>query len=180
MHTPTELAPPADAPLTRLKAFSHGPYKFSAKVAADIFLLTRKGLTLKEVAHVTGISEDTLTIWQRDPTFKAQLFANRRIADELVVRSLFERATGYEYVTQEHGLNGEVVEIRHRLPPDVTACIFWLKNRQREHWKDRYQDDSGPKVINIIMGHRVAQQEAAKLSAEPIPARVRNGNPATP
>ena len=22
------------------------------------------------------------------------------------------------------------------VPPDVTACIFWLKNRDPEHWRD--------------------------------------------
>jgi hypothetical protein len=23
------------------------------------------------------------------------------------------------------------------LPPDTTACIFWLKNRRRQDWRDR-------------------------------------------
>jgi hypothetical protein len=25
------------------------------------------------------------------------------------------------------------------VPPDVTACIFWLKNRDPEHWRDSQQ-----------------------------------------
>jgi hypothetical protein len=25
------------------------------------------------------------------------------------------------------------------VPPDVTACIFWLKNRDPEHWRDTQQ-----------------------------------------
>ena len=24
-------------------------------------------------------------------------------------------------------------------PPDVTACIFWLKNRDPAHWRDAWQ-----------------------------------------
>jgi hypothetical protein len=26
--------------------------------------------------------------------------------------------------------------VRKHYPPDVTACIFWLKNRQPERWRD--------------------------------------------
>jgi hypothetical protein len=25
------------------------------------------------------------------------------------------------------------------VPPDVTACIFWLKNRDPAHWRDAWQ-----------------------------------------
>ena len=25
------------------------------------------------------------------------------------------------------------------VPPDVTACIFWLKNRDPQHWRDVQQ-----------------------------------------
>jgi hypothetical protein len=27
------------------------------------------------------------------------------------------------------------------VPPDVTACIFWLKNRDPAHWRDAWQVD---------------------------------------
>jgi hypothetical protein len=26
-----------------------------------------------------------------------------------------------------------------RMPPDTTACIFWLKNRNPEEWRDKTQ-----------------------------------------
>ena len=28
---------------------------------------------------------------------------------------------------------------RERVPPDVTACIFWLKNRNPAQWRDAWQ-----------------------------------------
>jgi hypothetical protein len=28
---------------------------------------------------------------------------------------------------------------REHVPPDVTACIFWLKNRDPTHWRDAWQ-----------------------------------------
>ena len=38
-------------------------------------------------------------------------------------------------------IDGEIVRttVRRHYPPDVTACIFWLKNRQREHWRDKVE-----------------------------------------
>ena len=34
----------------------------------------------------------------------------------------------------------KVEKTKKRVPPDVTAQIFWLKNRQRDRWQDRPQD----------------------------------------
>ena len=31
----------------------------------------------------------------------------------------------------------QVIEYEERFPPDTTACIFWLKNRQNANWRDR-------------------------------------------
>jgi hypothetical protein len=31
------------------------------------------------------------------------------------------------------------VPYREHVPPDVTACIFWLKNRDPAHWRDAWQ-----------------------------------------
>ena len=37
------------------------------------------------------------------------------------------------------------------LAPDVTACIFWLKNRDPEHWKDKHDVDlSGDDWTNAL------------------------------
>ena len=37
--------------------------------------------------------------------------------------------------------DGEVtrVAVEKHYPPDVTACIFWLKNRMREEWRDKQE-----------------------------------------
>ena len=71
----------------------------------------------------------------------------RRLAK--VIRSLYERATGYEYEEEkrivEYDKDGNVKPVKiektkKHVPPDVTAQIFWLKNRQRDRWQDRPQD----------------------------------------
>lgn len=53
------------------------------------------------------------------------------VADIKVTKSLYERACGLAIETPD----GKV----YKVPPDVTACIFWLKNRQREHWRDKVE-----------------------------------------
>ncbi len=49
---------------------------------------------------------------------------------------LFKRAIGYEYeeITMNNGIENKRV-MKH-ITPDVTACIFWLKNRKPEKWRD--------------------------------------------
>ena len=34
----------------------------------------------------------------------------------------------------------KIEKTKKHVPPDVTAQIFWLKNRQRDRWQDRPQD----------------------------------------
>jgi hypothetical protein len=61
-----------------------------------------------------------------------------------VERSLYERANGYSYdavkifmpANRKKPVYAPYVE---HVPPDVTACIFWLKNRDPQHWRDTQQ-----------------------------------------
>jgi hypothetical protein len=46
----------------------------------------------------------------------------------------FDRASG------RHGAPVYAPYVEH-VPPDVTACIFWLKNRDPAHWRDAWQVD---------------------------------------
>jgi hypothetical protein len=66
-------------------------------------------------------------------------------ADARVERSLYMRAVGYSYDAEKIfcDKNGKVTRVPYRehLPPDVTAQIFWLKNRDPAHWRDAWQVD---------------------------------------
>jgi hypothetical protein len=65
----------------------------------------------------------------------------RSVADNRVERSLYERAVGYNYeavkifmpANREKPVYAKYIE---RVPPDVTAGIFWMKNRDPENWRD--------------------------------------------
>lgn len=66
------------------------------------------------------------------------------VADQMVERSLFERACGYtcdeEKVfchTETGMITTEVVEKHY--PPDPVSCIFWLKNRKPGEWREKQE-----------------------------------------
>ncbi|HSS85982.1 MAG TPA: hypothetical protein VLL30_19680, partial [Reyranella sp.] len=52
------------------------------------------------------------------------------------------RAMGYSYETKKVLLyRGAPVTVPHTVhyPPDIQACIFWLRNRRRRHWLEKAQ-----------------------------------------
>jgi hypothetical protein len=64
----------------------------------------------------------------------------RAVADARVVRALFDRACGFSHkVTRTKLYQGEERTITNTVsyPPDTQACMFWLRNRQRQYWQAR-------------------------------------------
>jgi hypothetical protein len=61
------------------------------------------------------------------------------------------------------------------VPPDVTACIFWLKNRDPQHWRDTQQLEH---VLGkyIISDKPMTEEEWAKERADVIDAEPINAN----
>jgi hypothetical protein len=61
-----------------------------------------------------------------------------------VERSLYARAVGYNYEATKIFMRANRSKpvyapyIEH-VPPDVTAGIFWMKNRDPQHWRDSQQ-----------------------------------------
>jgi len=106
-----------------------------------VFLLARDGLTDVQIAGKLKIAKSTLNEWKkRHPEFNEYLRIGKKEPDDLVERCLFQRATGYNYpedkIMQYEGRPVVVPTIKH-VPPDITAMIFWLKNRRPERWRDK-------------------------------------------
>ena len=87
---------------------------------------------------------------------------------------LFSRATGYPYETEKvFQQRGKVVRatITEHVPPDTTACIFWLKNRRPDLCDVTRQEqtgrDGGP--IEITASARDAVIERIKALASRLP-----------
>lgn len=105
--------------------------------------LASLGATDAEVARFFGVATQTIGRWQSEHKgFSAALKLGKEPADARVERSLFHRANGYSYDAEKIlVVNGEVKHIPYteHVPPDTTACIFWLKNRRPAEWRDRVE-----------------------------------------
>lgn len=131
------------------------PSKFSPEIQRQAKILAAKGFTDKEMAQVFDVKEQTLNNWKNaHPKFFESLKDEKAKADAKVVKSLYERACGYNHPEDKiFNNNGEpliVPTIKH-YPPDPVSMIFWLKNRQRDEWKDgKHLDVTGELGIKNV------------------------------
>lgn len=108
----------------------------------------RDGLSNEQIAHNMGITFQTLYKWQdKYSELREALKKGKEVVDREVENALLKRALGYEYdeVTQEPVTDKDtgITEMRvtkrvtKQIVPDVTAQIFWLKNRKPEEFRDK-------------------------------------------
>ena len=99
------------------------------------------GATNDELAGFFAVSPRTVDDWlQVHPEFASAVHSGRAAADASIARRLYQRAMGYDYDTKKIFVHrGEAVKVDHtvHMPPDVGACIFWLRNRRRKQWMER-------------------------------------------
>jgi hypothetical protein len=122
------------------------PTKYDPVYAKIARKCAMRGMTRAEIAEVLQICRDTLYRWTLAyRPFSDALNAGTSVADDRVERCLYERAVGYSFESEKifcskDGLVTRVATTEH-VPPDVTAQIFWLKNRRREEWRDKIEHD---------------------------------------
>lgn len=108
----------------------------------------RDGLSNDQIAHNIGITAKTLCEWQnRFSEFRNAIKKGKEVVDREVENAMLKRALGYEYdeVTREPVTDKDtgITEMRvtkrvtKQIVPDVTAQIFWLKNRKPEEFRDK-------------------------------------------
>lgn len=122
------------------------PPKYQKEYAEQAYKLCLLGATDERIADFFGVNVLTVHRWKKDhKEFCNALKAGKDEADAVVAQSLYRRATGYERKTvklaQVDGTFTDAREVIEEVAPDTTACIFWLKNRQREHWRDKTEHD---------------------------------------
>lgn len=126
------------------------PTKYKEEYNHICKCLAKDGKTEVQIAEIIGVDQSTITEWENVyPEFSAALKTGRAEHDDTtVVNSLLKRAKGYTRIIQRLDKNGEPVDCKEELPPDPTSMIFWLKNRQSKHWRDR-QDVEHSGSVNI-------------------------------
>lgn len=131
------------------------PPKYHEGMVKQARKLAQLGATDREVADFFDVTEKTIYSWQHEhPKFCEALKVGKAVADDRVEKSLYRRALGYSHdAVKIMAVEGNVVQepfIEH-YPPDTTACIFWLKNRRREEWRDKAEvEHTGAVTVELV------------------------------
>lgn len=101
----------------------------------------RDGLTDEQIAQNANIGIRTLYEWKdKYPQISQSLKKGKEVVDYEVENALLKRALGYTVKEEKLTKDGCVVELEREVPGDVTAQIFWLKNRKPTQWKDKREE----------------------------------------
>lgn len=97
------------------------PSKYETKWKDKLIVIqgwAREGLIDEQIAENMGIATSTFYEWKkRYPEFAESLQTSKDVADYHVENALYETA----------------------LSGNVTAMIFWLKNRRPDKWRDKQE-----------------------------------------
>jgi hypothetical protein len=131
------------------------PTKYDSSLCKKVKKLCLLGATDKDLADFLEVTESTINNWKIEhPEFLESIKKGKKEADANVANRLYKRALGYSHPdTDVRVCDGMIVKtpmIKH-YPPDTTAGIFWLKNRQPERWRDKQeiQHSVDPEVFEI-------------------------------
>lgn len=141
------------------------PSKLTPEIRKQAYELALIGLTDKEMALAWDVSESTITRWkQADEEFCTSLKGGKALADATVAMALYQRACGYSHPEEKVFMSeGKAITVKTTkcYPPDTTACIFWLKNRQSNSWREKQevQVSGGGELLEMI---KAAQHKPSK------------------
>lgn len=132
------------------------PTKYKPEYDTVVYQLCLLGFTDAQLAEHFEINEDTLYEWKKKhPNFSDSLKSGKAIADGQVAMALHKRAVGFSYqeTTFEKIVNDDTAKdtietnlyrkkvITKTIAPDTGAAMNWLKNRQKDLWRDNYEID---------------------------------------
>lgn len=124
------------------------------------------GATNDELSEFLGVSPRTIDRWIAEQAdFGDAVKRGRVVADSRVARGLYVRAVGYDRTVERSVIvGGELKPVTSTIhyPPSVPACIFWLRNRRRQTWREA-PGDPAPTPLD----DEIAQLDAASQRRVP-------------
>lgn len=136
---------PAKKTATKRAAVKMGrPSAYKEEYAELAYNYCLLGATDDDLAKFFGVSEVTINAWKKDqPDFLKSLKEGKSEADANVAQSLYRKAIGYSHKdTKFATFEGKITDAKEYIKhyaPDTVACIFWLKNRQPDLWRDKQE-----------------------------------------
>jgi hypothetical protein len=135
------------------------PTAYDPDFAEQARIACARGATNDDLAVQFAVSPRTVDRWiAAIPDFADAVREGRAAADDAVVSALFARATGArQTLTRVFCHEGQPLTVNYTvtLAPDVRACIFWLRNRRPEAWREK------PPAAAIDTGITFAELEEA-------------------
>lgn len=147
------------------------PTSFRDAYVEQAYKLCLLGATDAELADFFGVSERTINTWKDEhPEFLQSIKAGKTPANANVAASLYRAAIGGGTVTETkeqvdaEGKVTRTTEVR-QLPANVVAQIFWLKNREPDKWRDKFESTSevtikGPTEVELAQVYASRMQAA--------------------
>ena len=113
----------------------------------------RDGLTDEQIAKNMGVSYSTFRDWRKKfSALSAALKESKEVVARPVENALFKNAVGFMYEEETVTNAGEVVTVKKYSKPNITAQIFWLKNRKLKEWRDKQEVEQINHNIEITVG----------------------------
>ena len=148
------------------------PSKYKPEYDQQAVKLCLLGATDKDLADFFEVNEDTINEWKRvHSSFSVSVKNGKEQADAEVATKLYHRALGYSHPEVDiKVIDHQIVmtDIVKHYPPDATSAIFWLKNRQKDKWRDRIinehqgGDPDKPILKNITVSFIAANSATAQ------------------
>lgn len=123
------------------------PTLYRPEYAEQAEKLCRLGATDADLADFFGVTKRTIERWRSmHQQFCRSVTIGKEDADNAVERSLYQKAVGYEQEAVKIFMPAGAAKpvyapYREKVAPDTAAAIFWLKNRRKDAWRDRTEQD---------------------------------------
>lgn len=123
------------------------PTLYKPEYAAQAEKLCRLGATDAHLADFFGVTKRTIERWRTaHEDFCRSVTIGKEEADNAVERSLYQKAVGYQQeavkIFMPAGAETPVyAPYRENVAPDTAAAIFWLKNRRKDLWRERSEQE---------------------------------------
>ena len=174
-----------------------GGLEYKYVFAKHAYRFALLGYSNEEIARELGIGYHQFTKWGRaHPEFLAWSKKGRNRPSARVAGALYKNAVGQwvedtdtktTTVTHADGTvttNSVTTAKRRYIAPNVTAQIFWLKNRARKHWYDMVAlpaeapvdpAEAGKKIRDAVRAIRSLEGMSAPASDDDVPASDSDG-----
>lgn len=132
----------------------------------------RDGYTDDQIADKIDISRSTFYEWKkRFPDIADALKKSKAVYDNEVVEDLKRSTKGYYVWEEDEKIDecGNMVTVARRkrwIPANTSAQIFWLKNRMRDSWQDKVEQEITGKDGGAINIQQVADADVDKRIRE--------------